>query len=191
MSPLTRDDLALDCREQLDGELIHLVPEVLAVQALKIDAGDFPQSGGARPFGEALLAGGMTSAADAYQFQRPTDTEALMTVRGPARIDNVSGLSSITAARGGQVAIDGAGDIEFAGECVEGGGCAMRLRAQAQKLSGLKAGEQVVGFAQMGKDDEPRLAVDANGFDDAPIAVASNADALDAGHIVSIYIRNS
>jgi hypothetical protein len=100
----------------------------------------------------------------------------------------VSGLSPIAAARGGQVAIDGASDIEFAGECVEGGGCAMRLRAQAQKLSGLKAGEQVVGLAQMGEDDDAGLAVDANGLDDAPVAVASNAHALDASHIVSIYI---
>ena len=55
-------------------------------------------------------------------------------------------------------------------------------------LSGLKARQQVVGFAQMGDDEDTGLAIDATGFDDAPIAVASNADALDARHVVSIYI---
>ena len=46
----------------------------------------------------------MTSAADADQFQRAPDTEAIMPARGPARIGQVSGLSAIPAARGGQVA---------------------------------------------------------------------------------------
>jgi hypothetical protein len=55
-------------------------------------------------------------------------------------------------------------------------------------LSGLKAREQVVGFAEVGDDEDTGLAIDATGFDDAPIAVASNADALNARHVVSIYI---
>jgi len=183
----TSDDLALDCRENLDGDLIHLVPEVLAGQAVKIDRRDIPESGRARPFGEALLAGRMTSPADAYQFQRSTDAEAIMTLRGPAGIRNVSRLSPISPARGGQVTIDGPGDIEFPCQGVDRRRCAMRLRAQPQMLSCLKASEQVVGFAKMGDDEDTGLAIHATGFDDAPIAVTSNADTLDAGHIVSIY----
>ena len=184
----TSDDLALDCRENLDGDLIHLVPEVLAAQALKIHGGDVPESRRARPFGEALLAGRMTSPADAYQFQRSTDAEAIMTLRAPAGIRNVSWLSSISPARGGQVTIDGPGDIEFPCQGVDRRRCAMRLRAQPQMLSCLKASEQVVGFAKMGDDEDTGLAIHATGFDDAPIAVTSNANALDACHSVSIYI---
>jgi hypothetical protein len=40
----------------------------------------------------------------------------------------------------------------------------------------------------MGDDEDTRLAIHATGFDDAPIAVTANADPLDAGHVVSIYI---
>src|SRR3990172_7399662 len=184
----TTDDLALGCRENLDGDLIHLVPEVLAAQALKIHGGDVPESRRARPFGEALLAGRMTSRADAYQFQRSTDTEAIITLRGPAGIGNVSRLSSISPARGGQVAIDGPSDIEFPCKGVDRRGCAMRSRAQPQMLSCLKASQKVVGFPKMGDDEDTRLAIHAPRFDDAPIAVTSNANALDACHSVSIYI---
>ncbi|MDP2706832.1 MAG: hypothetical protein Q8O70_04925, partial [Burkholderiales bacterium] len=120
----------------------------MAGQAAKIDARDIPESRRARPFGEALLAGRMTSPADAYQFQRSTDSEAIMTLRGPAGIRNVSRLSSISPARGGQVAIDGPGDIEFACQGVDRRRCAMRSRAQAQMLSCPKASKQVVGFSK-------------------------------------------
>ncbi len=55
-------------------------------------------------------------------------------------------------------------------------------------LSCLKASKQVVGFSKMGDDEDTGLAIYATGFDDAPIAVTSNADTLDACHSVSIYI---
>ncbi len=114
-----------------------------------------------------------------------------MTLRGPARIGNVSRLSSISPARGGQVAIDGPGDIEFPCQGVDRRSCAMRSRPQPQMLSCLKASEQVVGFPKMGDDEDTGLAIHATGFDDAPIAVTSNADTLDACHCVSIYTRRS
>jgi hypothetical protein len=161
---------------------------VLAAQAVKIDRRDIPESRRARPFGEALLAGRMTSAADAYQFQRSTHREAIMTLRGPAGIRNVSRLSSISPARGGQVAIDGPGHIEFPCQGVDRRRCAMRSRAQPQMLSCPKAKEKVVGFPKMGNDEDTGLAIHATGFDDAPIAVAANADTLDACHSISIYI---
>ena len=127
---------------------------MLAAQAVNIDAGDIPERGGARPFGEALLAGRMTGAADGYQFQRAADTEAIVTLRDPAGIAHVRELSSIAPARGAQVAINDPGDIEFAGQRVDRRGCAMRSRAQPKMLSGLKARQQVVGFAQMGDDED-------------------------------------
>ena len=111
-----------------------------------------------------------------------------MTLRAPAGIRNVSWLSSISPARGAQVAIDGPGDIEFLRKGVDRRSGAVRSRAQPQMLSCPKASEHVVGFPKMGDDEHTGLAIHATGFDDAPIAVTANPDTLDAGHCVSIYI---
>jgi hypothetical protein len=88
---------------------------------------------------------------------------------------------SIAATATSQVAIDGAGEVEFAGNGEDSRNGAMGKRLDAKRIGGLKANEQVIGLAEVGKNEKPRLAVHTAGLDDALVGVAANVDSLEAG----------
>jgi hypothetical protein len=89
---------------------------------------------------------------------------------------------SVTATATRQVAIDSAGEVEFAGNGEDSRNGAMGKRLDAKGIGGLKANEQIIGLAEVGKDEKPRLAVHTAGLDDAPVGIAANVDSLEAGH---------
>ena len=89
---------------------------------------------------------------------------------------------SVTASATSQVAIDGAGEVEFAGNGEDSRDSAMGKGLDAKGIGGLKAKEQIIGLAEVGKHEKPRLAIHTAGFDDAPVGIAANVDSLEAGH---------
>jgi hypothetical protein len=89
---------------------------------------------------------------------------------------------SVSATGRGQMAIDGAGEVEFTGDGEDSGYGTVGTGLDAKGVGGLKPNEQIIGLAEVGNHEETRLAIHTMGLDDAPVGVAANADSLEAGH---------
>src|SRR5207244_1067228 len=75
------DQVALNRRDELDGQLVHLVPEVLAGQSFDVNTGQLTEGCRVGPLGEGTLAGGVTRATDGNQRQRLSDRQAVIHLR--------------------------------------------------------------------------------------------------------------
>jgi hypothetical protein len=89
---------------------------------------------------------------------------------------------SVSAPAAGQVTIDRACNVEFAGDVEDGRNGAMGQGLDAKGIGGLKPEEQIIGLAEVGNHEKTWLSTNTVGLDNAPVGVAPNADSLKAGH---------
>jgi len=89
---------------------------------------------------------------------------------------------SVTATSAGQVAIDSASEVEFAGDRKDSRHGAMGTGIDAKGIGGPQANQQIIGLAEVGNHGKTWLAIHTVGLDDAPVGVAANVDTLEAGH---------
>ena len=179
------NQLLLNGFDELDGQLVHLVPEVLTGQPVQVGTGQLPQGRRLGPLGKAALAGCMASAPDGNERQGLANAEAVVL---PGRFGFLAlllrGAKSATVCR--QVAVDGTGDIQLVAERAKRGDGAMREAPDTQGLSRLKAGEDVSRPAEVRNGDRPRLSVHASRLNDSPVSPAMSADSLKARHSACI-----
>jgi hypothetical protein len=181
------DDLSLDERDGLDGKLIHLVPEVLAGEALDIDPEEIPEGGGPGPRGKAAFARRVAGSAQGGEEEGLSDREAIVAEGGKpgARGEAFSGAP----ARDLEVTVDGVSHVQIAGERQKGGDGSMGKRADLKGLGSAEPSQKVIGLAQVGHHPDTGLSVDAPRLDDAPVRVTLDAEALETRHVflVGIY----
>ena len=97
--------------------------------------------------------------------------------------DDAQSRTTVGAAtRSGEAAIDDGRDFQFATERPESRYRAVRKGADADRIGGLQAGQQVVGLAEIQDRDGPGFPVDTAGFDDPPVGVSVDANGLKARH---------
>jgi hypothetical protein len=88
---------------------------------------------------------------------------------------------SVSAPATGQVTIDRACNVELTGDGKDSRNGTMGQGLDAKGIGGLKLNEQIIGLAEVSKNEKPRLAVHTAGLDDAPVGIAANVDSLEAG----------
>ena len=76
------DQLAFKDLDEFDGELVHLVPEVLTGQPFRVDVSELSEGGGLGPGGEGALAGGTAGPTDGDQREGLAHGEAVVGFRG-------------------------------------------------------------------------------------------------------------
>ena len=175
--------LTLDGLDELDGELVHLVPEVLAGEPIDLDIGQLPERRRPGPLREGALAGGAAGAADGDQGERLTDGEAVISLWG----QRLRGLARGAPARLREVTVDGLGDAQLARQCVERSDGTVGPGAHASFVGAFETLLDVVGLAQVRKHHGRGLAVDPAAGDEPVVGVALDADGLEAGHECLLY----
>ena len=131
------DQPLLDGRDRLEGDDVHLVPEMLAGQRVGGHAQPARQGGGRRPLGDGPLAARMTQPRNRRRGQGRADGQAVARPGPPARRR--------------QRDIDLCGHLKFLGKLPQGVHRAAAYRVHADPIGGLQPREQVIGSAQMGQ----------------------------------------
>jgi hypothetical protein len=124
----------------------------------------------------------MTSPANTADLEGLANAETVVTFGATPWVGQIARGMSVSATACGQMAIDGAGEVELAGDGEHSRDGAMGPGLDAKGVCGLKSDEQIIGLAEVGNHGETRLAIHTVGLDDAPVGVAANADSLEAGH---------
>jgi hypothetical protein len=89
---------------------------------------------------------------------------------------------SVSAPATGQVTIDRACNVEFAGDGKDSRNGTMGQGLNAKGIGGLKPEEKIIGLAEVGNHGKTWLSTNTVGLDDAPVSVAANVDSLEACH---------
>lgn len=168
----------------LDGNLIHLVPEMLTGEGLQIHTRKRFQGGGFCPLGEGHFTCGVADAVDADKLQGMTGGKSVMEKGFTQGIFEGRVLASVPSSEGGHVPIDRALYIELLCQGMNGGDGAVGMGSETEGLGTLDAGEDIVGFSKMEEDKDAWLAINPPGLDNAPVAMPFDFDALEAGHML-------
>jgi hypothetical protein len=94
----------------------------------------------------------------------------------------MAGGMTVSAPAAGQVTIDRAYNVEFAGDGKDSRNGTMGQGLDAKGIGGLKPEKQIIGLAEVGNDGKTWLSTHTVGLDDAPVGVAANVDSLKARH---------
>ena len=178
----TAYDFAFYGCEDLNRQLVHLIPEVLTGKQVDVYLGELAQSRRACPFGKSSLARSMTSPADTAQLEGLTSAETIMALGAAPWVRDMPRGMSVSAPAGGQVAIDRTGNVKLASNGEDSRDGAMGEGLDAKGICGLKPEDQIIGFTEVGNHGETWLSANTVGLDDAPVGVAANVDSLQACH---------
>jgi hypothetical protein len=179
----TSDNLVLDLAKDFDGHLIHLIPEVLAGKKADVHVGKVSERGGECPFGKSALARGFASPAHTAKFKGLADAETFVALRHALRVRPVAQSAAVSSASHSEMTVNSADKVEFACDGEDGSHSAVGTRLDAQCFGRTESSEKVVGFSQVGEDEEMGLAVDTAGFDDPPVGMTADTVLLKAGHV--------
>jgi hypothetical protein len=175
-------DFTLYRSKNLNWQLVHLIPEVLTGKKVDVCVGEFAERRRTCPLSKSALARGMTSPADTSQLEGLANAETIVTFGVAVWVGQIARGMSVTATNPGQVVIDSAGEVEFAGDSEDSRDGAMGTGVDAKGIGGPQADKKIIGLAEVGNYGKTRLAIDTMGLDDAPVGVAANVDTLEAGH---------
>jgi hypothetical protein len=111
----------------------------------------------------------MTSPADTADLEGLANAETVVTFGAALWVSQIARGMSVSATGGGQVAIDSAGEVEFAGDGEHSRDGAMGPGLDAKGVGGLKPNEQIIGFAEVGSRSWAALTPSGSGHARAAI----------------------
>jgi hypothetical protein len=101
----------------------------------------------------------MTSPADTADLEGLANAETIVSFGAAAWIRQMLRSMSVSATAAGQVAIDRAGDVEFASDGEDGRHGTMGSGLDAKGIGSLKPNEQIIGLAEVGNHGKTWLSV--------------------------------